>query len=487
MEKEKIEDYVKRIKLQVEREMKKKNYEAALNCIASCASVIYCANLYYEDNYLEETLNIISNKILKINDYNVDEKTVIFYDGFGLENRGLAKIYLKSLCKYVKVIYVTYSNYKKRLSNFENMIKNAGGVVEYINNKNKCDGINDLNTIIRKYSPKYFFFYSMPHDVIGSTILYAYDGIITRFQINLTDHAFWLGAHCIDYCIEFREYGASISFKYRHIPIEKMILLPYYPEINDSTFKGYPFVDGDNRKFIFSGGSLYKTFSENDYYYKIIDYIMNKYPTVLFWYAGEGDSSRIESMSNKYPNRVYYTHERPDFYEIIKRSYFYLSTYPVCGGLMFQYAARAGKIPLTLRFDSITDDFLLKQSELNIQFDTYKEFIVELDHIMTDEAYVISKEQEMCNSVISEKEFDEMISMLLNENKSKFNIKIRDVNTDLFRSEYIKSFNKKELYSIVSNPSYVCLIEALPKEYLVGLFFKMAKKMSKIIKETRGN
>ena len=82
-----------------------------------------------------------------------------------------------------------------------------------------------------------------------------------------------------------------------------------YPEINETTFKGYPFVDGDNRKFIFSGGSLYKTFSENDYYYKIIDYIMNKYP-----------------------NRVYYTHERPDFYEIIKRSYFYLSTYPVCGG-----------------------------------------------------------------------------------------------------------------------------------------------------------
>ena len=93
----------------------------------------------------------------------------------------------------------------------------------------------------------------------------------------------------------------------------------------------------------------------------------------------------------------------------------------------------------------------------------------------------------MYNSVVSEKKFDEMISMLLNENKSKFNINIKDVNIDLLRSEYIKNFNKKELYSIISKPSYVCLIKVLPKEYLVGLFFKMAKKKKKNIKETRGN
>lgn len=89
----------------------------------------------------------------------------------------------------------------------------------------------------------------------------------------------------------------------------------------------------------------------------------------------------------------------------------------------------------------------------------------------------------MYNSVVSEKKFDEMISMLLNENKSKFNINIKDVNIDLLRSDYIKNFNKKELYSIISKPSYVCLIKVLPKEYLGAYFSKWPKRCQKISKK----
>ena len=44
----------------------------------------------------------------------------------------------------------------------------------------------------------------------------------------------------------------------------------------------------------------------------------------------------------------------------LEKSYFYLSTYPICGGLMFQYAASAGKVPVTLKYDEdLTKGFLL--------------------------------------------------------------------------------------------------------------------------------
>ena len=67
-----------------------------------------------------------------------------------------------------------------------------------------------------------FVFYSTPEDVIGTTALYSYDGQFIRYQINLTDHAFWLGSQCFDKCIEFRSYGASISKEYREIQSSKI-------------------------------------------------------------------------------------------------------------------------------------------------------------------------------------------------------------------------------------------------------------------------
>ena len=49
----------------------------------------------------------------------------------------------------------------------------------------------------------------------------------------------------------------------------------------------------------------------------------------------------MKKIIKKYPNRAYLTPERSDLYQVLKHSVFYLSTYPLCGGLMYQYAAKA--------------------------------------------------------------------------------------------------------------------------------------------------
>lgn len=84
-----------------------------------------------------------------------------------------------------------------------------------------------LCSFASEFKPHDFFFYSFPNDVVGVTSLNIFEGKVTRYQINLTDHAFWLGARCIDKCIEFRDYGANVSVKYRGISKNIIVKLPF--------------------------------------------------------------------------------------------------------------------------------------------------------------------------------------------------------------------------------------------------------------------
>lgn len=69
-----------------------------------------------------------------------------------------------------------------------------------------------------------------------------YAGCMKRYQINLTDHAFWLGAHAFDYVLEFRDFGANVSRQYHHIAPHKILKQPYYPYIDRTlSFQGFPF------------------------------------------------------------------------------------------------------------------------------------------------------------------------------------------------------------------------------------------------------
>lgn len=121
----------------------------------------------------------------------------------------------------------------------------------YIHRKNKnfLEQVQEFAEILNEVRPASFFFYSTPNDVVGTTILNLYRKRMNRFQINLTDHAFWLGARCIDKCIEFRDYGASISVNERKISKDKITKLPFYPIIdNNKNFKDIRFILKKARK-----------------------------------------------------------------------------------------------------------------------------------------------------------------------------------------------------------------------------------------------
>ena len=490
MTKEDVMNVILRLKSYIAKEAGKGNSENVLHLVSIAAGILYSTNIYYADYDLENQIASLAEKLNLRTENSHHDDIVLFYDGFGLNTRGLIQIYLKALCKVKKVVYVTYASRKNEIPDVLRILSEHNSKVFFIENGTCISKINQLNEIVRTNKPGHFFFYAYPSDVIATTIMNAYEGIMKRYQINLTDHAFWLGAKPIDVCIEFRNYGAGISHEYRKIPKEKLIKIPYYPIINyDAEFQGYPFSVNTNQKVIFSGGSLYKTLGGGNKYYQIVDYILGKYPDALFWYAGAGDRSEIDKIISKYPGRAFITAERSDLYQVLKHCYFYLSTYPVCGGLMFQYAARAGKIPLTLYYDHMTTELLMNQDKLGIMFGTLDEVFSETDRLMNDEEYCASKGKSLESSVISESDFDSEVAKLFTGHAGeKYVIDLAEhTETSSFRQIYLDNLNPSQLKNMLVKRNNMLLMKYEPLMFIkVGLRKAAGKILKRLKKIVRG-
>lgn len=399
-----------------------------------------------------------------------NKDALIFYDGFGLNNRGLARIYLKALCKINKVYYITYGDRKDQIPALLDILNANSGEALFINDKIKfTKKIKDLSEKINHIKPQSFVFYSTPSDVVGTTIMNAYAGKMTSYLVNLTDHAFWLGAKCLDTCIEFRDYGASISNDYRGISRDKLVKLPYYPEVDrDAKFQGFPFEKRDNQKVIFSGGQLYKTLGGGNKYYQMVDHILERNEDVIFWYAGSGDDRELKKILSKYPLRAFHTEERKDLFEILKHCRLYLSTYPICGGLMYQFAALAGKVPVTLRYDECNEGLLINQSELNIEFNELEPLYREVERILTDDQYYRRREEQMFHAVISEAEFENKLFSILRGDYVD-NIAYSKLDTQKFRSDYLTRINNDDIDCLLADKESINAgIKYMPSEFIRG-------------------
>lgn len=436
------------IKIRIKNKIDKKDYNSALYLSTVCSKILYDSNYSFYDDQLESYICEISNNMF--NDYSFEYKTnkdtVLFYDSFGLDRRGLAQIYLSALCSLYKVVYVTFDDRKNSIPEISKIISNNKGSMKFITRSSSyVQQIHELNKIVNDFYPRDFIFYSRPFDVIAPTIMHLYKGKMNRYLINLTDHAFWLGVKCIDKCIEFRDYGASVSRDYRGIDESKIVKIPFYPLINyNQKFEGFPFEKKDSQQVLFSGGNIYKTISKDNEYYNMIRHILDSYPNIIFWYAGSGYSKDMDKLAADYKNRVYITDERNDLFQVLCNCDFYISTYPICGGLMFQYAASAGLVPLTLKDSQISDDFLIRQNGLNIEFDQKNELYREMERLVIDENYRNERSKEMKRSVITPIAFKEKIYKLL-ENQNIEEVSYYYVDNKRMIDRYVDSFSNRRM------------------------------------------
>lgn len=474
-----------KIKRNIEKMIQEEYYGNALSLVELASEISYFYNQFYYDDDLENYLRVISKKFLHIDVHkSYDRKTVLFYDGFGENTRGLALIYVKALCKNFKVIYVTEKHNIRKIPSIVSVIEEYNCCIRTVNASDYLGRAEAINKIIKETTPGVIFMYTTPSDVVMPMVMHAYKGVLTRFQINLTDHAFWLGADSCDYCIEFRDYGAYISNKYRRISKDKILMLPFYPIIDyGQVFLGYPFdADESRQKIVFSGGSLYKTKGGNGLYYKIVRHILDNHKDVVFWYAGFGDRTDINQILKEYPGRAFLTNERPDLYQVLRHSCLYLSTYPVCGGLMFQYAALAKKPPITLKFGDVTDGFLIEQDLLGIQFDNFDDVINEIDRLLSDEEYLNKKAERVYKSVINPDVFESQLVRIIEFNKTDFRPVYKKVSIKCFLKEYEINFNEKELNDIIYRSKKLIVLKLFTKRFLLGKLRRMLNKIMRLLR-----
>lgn len=476
-----LKDYSK-MKMIAKSYSKQGNYEKALKTISLLAEVMYNVNAIYCDDDMESLIEgIVNELVIPGNLKKGNDKDIIFYDGFGLETRGLALIYLRALISLdYRIIYVTLKRRKGKISLIEKELQNSEkSVIEYISTDILIEGVNELNRVIMQYNAPKFILYTTPYDMIGIPVSVIYKGKLERYLVNLTDHAFWLGKKAMDYCIEFRDYGASVSVNKRMIDFNQIIKLPYYPLIDkEKEFEGFPF-DERGKKVVFSGGSLYKTLGANNIYYKIVDEILKNHKDVIFLYAGSGEGIELNKLIEKYPERVYWINERRDLYQIMKHSYLYLSTYPMVGGLMTQYAVSANTIPVTLVYDACAKGVLLDEERLDEEFYDMNKLLKEINLLLSDETYLQMKKMNLKKQLVSEKDFTEELGKLLVEYKTKYNIKVENVSTQEFQNTYLERLSLSNYYKLFGKRRMVFLLKYFPKYYILGFVLKIKERLCK--------
>lgn len=479
--------YLDKLKMIAGAGNKNKNYDLSLQAISASAQILHLYNQVYKDDELENMLFQISSKLVDYPEWdreNKSRKIILFYDGFGVDRRGIAIVMNNAIgLNEYKLIYISPLNTKGNQPTLEKTLAPFDVEWEYLDTDcSYTESVEQLTKILYKYQPDFSYFYTTPNDVVGVVVFDALKGKTFRCQLDLTDHAFWLGLNAFDLCSGGRQFSANIQHYFRDIPLEKMSLLDVNLLVDDCEFQGLPFEK--NSRFIFSGGSLYKTLGdENNTFYRIIEHVLDAFPDIKFLYAGQGDDSQMRCLMNKYPERVFLISERPDFYQIIERCTLYLNTYPMFGGLMMRYSALAGKLPLTLKHGNDSDGILIDQNQRNIEYESFDELVQDIDKLLSDEDYLHSREKLLDGSVLTEECFVRNIRMMIEEHKTEFSYgDVVPVDTTQFRKEYLERFRYSDIAKAIASKRNTSLIKYFPGAFGYVLFIKIRKKIRSVIK-----
>ena len=369
------------------RALEKKNYKKCILGIDAAAWFQYNLNDIYADDCLNKLMSDLADKLCKPVKIEADKNTVCFIDSFSRDNHGLTQQYLDAIIHLNRYRLIYISENKQIGSDIRDMLEQAGARIEITDGTDLIAAIKRIYGVVVEEKPCLSFFHLAPNSVVPIVALSNITGNV-KIQINLTDHAFWLGGHdFFDYSFEFRSYGCKVSTEEREFRKDQLVMMPYYPWAKESSFEGFP-TDVKDKVVMFSGGALYKTEGGDDMYFKMLKAILDKHHNVIFFYAGNGDRTHFESFidENKYEDRVYLIGQRDDINEVFKHSDIYYSTYPLIGGLMSQYAA-INSLPILAFEEEEIESLVCTKKHSHFVYKTVAELLKEADVLIENSAY----------------------------------------------------------------------------------------------------
>lgn len=428
--------YIK-FKDKARKALERGQYDSCLKFLKAAGHTAYTFYLGFTDKEIESLLQGISENISKKN-YNGGAARCLFYDTFSQDAQGLTMQYVDAIIAAgLEMLYITEFGLedprsgllKKTLADYS-----KAKVITIPKNKTGMEKAQLIYDAIMDYAPDKLFMHIHPRAVEAVTAFYALPKEITRYQINLTDHAYWVGQGCMDYIFEFRDYGASLSVGRRSFTESQVLLLPYYPMMKKTEFYGFP-KESEGKVIIFSGASYYKIIDENDTFFKLNKAILDANLNAVTLFAGGGDTALLNRLIEKYglQGRFIPIGQRNDIFECYKHSDIYLSSYPLGGGLMAQYAAHSSLPILALANPASSgkiEEMVCQMRVVDITFNRMEDLVVEATKLINDEGYRKSRGLEMRACVIDEQEFNSSFLESITKGQSQYPLAI-DENIEL--------------------------------------------------------
>ena len=329
------------IKGDIQSSLRQQDYAHALVAIDTYAAIAQFVNDEFRDDTIENVLKFIGEECIGIRQSSdgTDSKKIIFYDQIG-STACLAQQYLRALNQLgYEIFYI----FEKRE---ENIRPNLQSEVEQLCAKVSCyygdysiEKAKAIQDEIISFGANKLLIQSPAFGALGSAILYSLRGI-QKYRIVPGDHHFFVGIDCVDYLIEFRDFGINVDLKRRNVPIGKIRKLMYYPIVESSVpFKGFP-SDIPNDSIVIAAAAHEYKFHGSNRFFDIVQYILDKYPNTIFLFIGGkskvvDDFVRRENLEGRFFSLGY----RHDFIECMKHIDVFMNSYPWGSALTSMTAA----------------------------------------------------------------------------------------------------------------------------------------------------
>lgn len=443
-----------KFKQKAQKSLEHGRYDSCLKYLKAACRTAYTFYIGFTDAEIESILKDLSTKIQK-KEYKGGKPHCVFYDTFSQDAQGLTMQYVDAIIAAGwEMLYITEfglddprsTRLKKTLADYP-----QAKIITVPKSKKGIAKARFVYDAIMDYAPDKLFMHIHPSAVEAVTAFYALPKEITKYQINLTDHAYWVGAGCVDYSFEFREYGASLSVGRRGIAKDHVFLLPYYPMMKEAEFQGFP-TASEGKVKIFSGASFYKIIDENDTFFKLNKAILDANPNAVTLFAGGGDMIMLNGLIEKYElqGRFIPIGQRNDIFECYKHSDIYLSSFPQFGALMAQMAAHAGLPILAYAYSEsgIVEEVVCQKHKEKITFTDMDALVAEATRLVNDPDYRKLRGQAMRDCVIGVDEFNHSFKDSVITGKTQYpltieeNVKLHYLNVD----DKLKLENKTKGY-----------------------------------------
>lgn len=417
-----FQDYKKDILNKLEN----KNNETAACLIEKAAEWANLFNFEFYDKDLEDGIREIVNCIVPKEPFEPISGRMVFVCSQMHDNGELVRHYVRAIAdnniptRMIVLDKQIAFGYSKTL----NEIKQAENIDLQLvpPNLGYIETAQIIATLIEEFKPERILQHFVPSEVkclVGVSLIPK----ISRYNINYTDHTFWLGASFIDYNIEFRPYGYIFSHEKRNIDLDKLFILPFYPIIDESaSFQGFPF-NRDGKIVLFSGGNPYKVLGDNDKYFKMLDRILleNKNCIALIAIFTSFMKKKIEQMQCR--DRVFLVPFRKDICELMKHIDIFYNTYPVGGGLTCLLAAKYGKPVLAYAKDgcllSDFDGMFFSQNNNNkYSFNDIDALCMYAHHLCENNEYRFREGQKLHESCTTRENFAKRFGDIINKGKT---------------------------------------------------------------------